>query len=423
MIVSSRMEAVGWWMSLCTIIFQSRKLLLLLSHLRGLGCRNVACMAKEPTLPDVIQHNELDNKDEILGTCRESGNRATTMSRRGLLVGAIRRTVFNSPRKKEIDEAYAFANAARNYFGANAIDVVIDVAGGHGALAAVLLMGTSAKEAVVIDPAPCTSGVEGIAAGWGHNFKDKVLRYRREELECCLAQEIRDMQTKYGIEGDRVLVVACHACQFLTLDTLHIAQSEGVNVCVMPCCQKDTTGGSIKAFAKGLKIDIGIVIDILTAGSMMVKYAVKLKLIDASITPQNRMIMCRLKQERKEAYVKSHDAAARRRLKCAYSAAHGIDTQQVCDRHEGKEELVRSGQSGRDVDGHKQQCQHGDFDRNLPLSSPLQPTPSETTSWKCHLKWTLLSHGLSAAVGALAMYTFMSRISYLHGINVSFRKE
>jgi hypothetical protein len=249
----------------------------------------------------------------------------TAPSRKQMLLSTMRKTKYNSPRKKEIEEAYAFANTARNYYGVDGFDVVIDVAGGHGALAALLLMSTSAKEAVVVDPAVCASGVKGVEAGWGHLYSNKILRYRNEDLESSLADEIRSMRAKYSIASDRILVVACHACQYLTTDTLAIARSEGVNVCVMPCCQKDTTGGSMKAFAKSLNLDIGIVMDIMAAGEMSNYYTVRLKLVDASITPQNRMIMCRVIKDGR----KPEDARSKSRLKSAYTAAHRLDTSVV----------------------------------------------------------------------------------------------
>ena len=60
----------------------------------------------------------------------------------------------NSPRLKECSEAYAFVNALR--LSAKKIDgeLVLDVAGGHGALGALFLITTpTVRRAVVIDPA------------------------------------------------------------------------------------------------------------------------------------------------------------------------------------------------------------------------------------------------------------------------------
>lgn len=301
-------------------------------------------------------------------------------SRKKMLLSAMRKTQYNSPRKKEIDEAYAFANSARNYYGVNGIDVVIDVAGGHGALAALILMSTSAREAIVVDPAMCASGVKGVAAAWGHLYSDKILRYRNEDLESCLADEIQKMRSKYGITSDRILVVACHACQHLTSDTLEIARSEGVNVCVMPCCQKDTTGGSIKSFAKSLSIDIGIVMDIMTAGEMSNYYTVRLKLIDASITPQNRMIMCKVREhgDRRD------NERSRARLRSAYHAAHRMDTTAVSP------EVLEHGKHGNGFRGE---------------NGALVITLHGLVTWK----FVIVTSAISAISGALLAAVYMKQ--------------
>jgi len=103
------------------------------------------------------------------------------------------------------------------------------------------------------------------------------------------------------VDPKRVLVVACHACQHLSDETLQISSLFGVNAAVLPCCQKDHDG-SWKAAGKTMGIPIGQLMDILTAGKMMswttgqnvgVKYQVKMKHIDEKITPQNRLILCK----------------------------------------------------------------------------------------------------------------------------------
>ena len=84
---------------------------------------------------------------------------------------------------KEFKESWQFANAVVTYFGRSSYDLILDVAGGHGALGMILLILTEAKEAVVIDPAPVRSE-NGIRDVW-KNFLSvsKSLRYRRESLQ------------------------------------------------------------------------------------------------------------------------------------------------------------------------------------------------------------------------------------------------
>ena len=105
--------------------------------------------------------------------------------------------------------------------------------------------------AIVIDPAKCTSGKNGVHKAWrkfwtnddSHSASNhtratvKELRYRHECLRTGLRKELDWISQE--AKGENVTVVACHACQHLTDETLHIASEYGVNVAVMPCCQKD----------------------------------------------------------------------------------------------------------------------------------------------------------------------------------------
>jgi 8-oxo-dGTP pyrophosphatase MutT (NUDIX family) len=221
---------------------------------------------------------------------------------------------------KEFNEAYAFMNALR--IRKTDIDIVIDVAGGHGALAALFLVTTSAVQATVVDPAR----VGNVQRAWGDFFPDKTLRYRHECLRTGLPAELQ--AALQSACRTRILVVACHACQHLSDETVEIACRHGVNVAVMPCCQKDT-GESWKDTSKNINIPIAKVMDILLAGKVMswtsgqqagVEYDVRMKVIDEKITPQNRIILCRsrlLSSRKNEAKEYAH-----RKLQLAYKRAH-----------------------------------------------------------------------------------------------------
>ena len=121
-----------------------------------------------------------------------------------------------------------------------------------------------------------------------------------------------------------------------------------MNVAVLPCCQKDHQGwwkGLTKRLVdtRGNKnnassLNIGTIMDLLAAGKMMgwdtgqragVWYQVKMKLMDESISLQNRMILCKAmsrgdgdKDEKKE--------MAHRKLMRAYHRAHQLkDTRKM----------------------------------------------------------------------------------------------
>ena len=196
---------------------------------------------------------------------------------------------------KEFKECYSFCNAVRTAFGKNkrkynSFDIVIDVAGGHGALGALFLICTPACKAIVLDPANVGGG--RIQQAWEDFMgKQKRLTYRRECLRTGLPDELE--QALKMTSRHRVLVVACHACQHLSEEILEIACHFGVHAAVMPCCQKDRSIGSTwKAASKNLSIPVAKVMDILQCGKMMAlgSHNVRLKCIDSKITPQNRII-------------------------------------------------------------------------------------------------------------------------------------
>jgi 8-oxo-dGTP diphosphatase len=230
------------------------------------------------------------------------------------------------PSTKEFKECFAFQNAVRSALkrkGGVELDIVIDVAGGHGALAALFLICTSATKAVVVDPARVGNG--GVEWAWKRDFfSNKELVYRPECLRTGLPAELKDALSTTSPE--RILVVACHACQHLSEETLDIACRYGVHVAVMPCCQKDLSeGGSWKATSKNLLIPIGPTMDLLLAGKMMASknYDVRMKVIDSKITPQNRVIICQaLSGDVTSSNRSSNVEAAHAKLQSAYRRAH-----------------------------------------------------------------------------------------------------
>ena len=272
---------------------------------------------------------------------------------------ALHDNKIRSPSIKEFKEGYAFCNSVRSVIDGGkkkkknktsdnddntSIDIIIDVAGGHGALAALfLIMIPSATEAIVIDPA--NVGQHGVTKAWKKDFfPNKTLRYRYECLRTALPDELQRIQSLSSELSSpsqtsnastscttstttkrlpNVLVVGCHACQHLSEEILHISccntQFHNIvhSVAVMPCCQKDHSSGQTwKNTSKNLNIPIAKVMDLLLAGKVMGSnsisgtaaaaaadssttttrpsyyYDVRMKSIDATITPQNRIIIC-----------------------------------------------------------------------------------------------------------------------------------
>jgi len=266
----------------------------------------------------------------------------------------------HSPSVKEFKENWVMANSVRTFMkDEGRMEYVLDVAGGHGALAALfLLLVPKCHTAVVIDPAQCTSGKNGVREAWSGFWsqdgaknageKKKELRYLHECLRTGLRKELDCILQK--AESTSVTVVACHACQHLTDETLQIAAEYGVNVAVMPCCQKDHDG-----WWKGLKnrlvktrgknsnasLPIGALMDVLAAGKMMgwdtgstagVRYQVKMKLMNESISEQNRMILCKAVSRMDElgnAKGNKKKELAHEKLTRAYHRAHQLPGENV----------------------------------------------------------------------------------------------
>lgn len=247
----------------------------------------------------------------------------------------LHRKNINNPSIKEFKESWAFANAVRSYFNRGDFDVVIDVAGGHGCLAALMLVLTSAKRAVVIDPAEV--GKNGVSRAWGDFYKGKNLVFRHECLRTGLREELDQTLNGMNVSAGRVIVLACHACQHLSDETLEISCEYGVHAAVMPCCQKDLDGSTWKSASKRLDIHFPSVMDILMAGKVMawdsgkaagVSYQVRMKSIDEKITPQNRIILCKASSRDDSSLSRKNKAKMEQheRLQRAYGKAHSKPT-------------------------------------------------------------------------------------------------
>jgi 8-oxo-dGTP pyrophosphatase MutT (NUDIX family) len=270
-------------------------------------------------------------------TCgRDARHQPLTLEKR--LFHELHRSGVNSPRPKEYNEAYAFVNALRLSAKNINVELVLDVAGGHGALGALFLITTpTVRRAVVIDPAVVGNG--GVERAWRPYWTStnpdnptKDLRYRHECLRTGLPSELDHAIAVENVDPAKILVVACHACQHLSEEILHTSLRYGVQVAVMPCCQRDSTQGcNWKAASKNLGLPIPVTMDLLLAGKAMswgvgskagVAYDVRLKTINSRITPQNRIIFCRPYGLGQGALGLSTKQRAYERLEQAYKKAH-----------------------------------------------------------------------------------------------------
>jgi hypothetical protein len=177
--------------------------------------------------------------------------------------------------RKELYEAWEVARRVRRLFRGGR---VVDVGGGHGLLAQVmLLLDDTSPGALVIDPAlpPSAAKVHAALTAVWPRLAHRVA-FVNEALEAA-SLEARDV------------VVSSHACGALTDRVLDSAVSAGARVAVLPCCHDLDLGdaGPLSGW-----IDGPIAIDVMRAVRLQQRrYRVWTQMIPAEITPKNRLLI------------------------------------------------------------------------------------------------------------------------------------
>jgi hypothetical protein len=211
---------------------------------------------------------------------RASTNRLTQHDRDRFggptLFDAIGRAVCDAgclPRK-ELFEAWELARRVRRRFRGGR---VVDLAGGHGLLAQVLLLlDDSSPSALVVDatvPPSAATLHDVLVATWPR------LRGRVSFETTCV-------QDAAVAAGD--LIVSCHACGSLTDDVLALATGVRARVAVLPCCH-DTRAASMACSGW---MDPSLALDVARAHRLEAQqYDVWTQTIPEDITPKNRLLM------------------------------------------------------------------------------------------------------------------------------------
>jgi len=177
--------------------------------------------------------------------------------------------------RKELYEAWEVARRVRRLFRSGRI---VDLGGGHGMLAHLLLLiDDSSPRALVVDPALPPSSAklhEALAATWPRLAgRIEFVASRLEHFELHA--------------GD--LVVSSHACGHLTDVVLERACDVRARVAVLPCCHHLATGEQ-----NGLAgwVDGATAIDIVRATRLTQRgYRIWTQTIPVEITPKNRLLM------------------------------------------------------------------------------------------------------------------------------------
>jgi len=177
--------------------------------------------------------------------------------------------------RKELYEAWETARRVRRVFRGGR---VVDLGGGHGLLAHVLLLlDDTSREALVVDltlPPSHARLHEALLAEWPR-LRGRVGFEERPYEEVPLTADD--------------LVVASHACGALTDTVLELAVEARARVAVLPCCHDHArcdTGALTGWMAADLAIDAVRAVKLQECG-----YRVWTKTIPADVTPRNRLLL------------------------------------------------------------------------------------------------------------------------------------
>ena len=204
-------------------------------------------------------------------------NRDLDRFTRSTLFDRVARTVCHAgclPRK-ELYEAWEMARRVRRQFRGGRI---VDLGGGHGLLAQMmLLLDDSSPDAVVVDKAlPQSSGKLSrvLVKAWP----------RLDRRVAFVGGEFQDVNL-----AATDLVVSSHACGALTDLVLALAVGARARVAVLPCCHDFTTcdAGDLSGW-----VEAPLAIDIMRAVRLEQQgYRVWTQTIPADITPKNRLLL------------------------------------------------------------------------------------------------------------------------------------
>ncbi len=177
--------------------------------------------------------------------------------------------------RKELYEAWEMARRVRRHVRGGR---VVDLGGGHGLLAQVmLLLDDSSPSAVVVD----------VALPPSHLRLHEVLIAQWPRLAGRVAFEPRRYEDVVLAAAD--IVVSCHACGSLTDVVLDRAVAAGAAVAVLPCCH-DHARGDTGELAGWMVADLAI--DATRAARLRAGgYRIWTKTIPADVTPRNRLLM------------------------------------------------------------------------------------------------------------------------------------
>jgi hypothetical protein len=177
--------------------------------------------------------------------------------------------------RKELYEAWEMARRVRRMFRGGR---VVDLGGGHGLLAQVMLiLDDTSPSALVVDKAPAPSAAkvqDALVAAW-------------PRLAGRVGFIAASLDTVDLASDD--IVVSIHACGALTDRVLERAAEVRARVAVMPCCHDlaVSDSGELSGW-----IDAAVAIDVVRAMRLRGQgYRIWTQTIPAEITPKNRLLL------------------------------------------------------------------------------------------------------------------------------------
>jgi len=177
--------------------------------------------------------------------------------------------------RKELYEAWEVARRSRRLFRGGR---VVDMCGGHGLLAHVmLLLDDSSASALVVDPQipPSAAALHEALAGEWPRLRGRI------ELRAAGIDDITLTASD--------VVVSSHACGALTDRVLARAANARARVAVLPCCHdlKTCDAGELTGWLDG-----SLAIDSMRARALVSRgYRIWTQTIPKAITPKNRLLL------------------------------------------------------------------------------------------------------------------------------------
>lgn len=244
--------------------------------------------------PEASRNDELHRRGE-------NGTAEPQQAQRLPLVRQLYRAHMRSPRPrpatKELHESYAFFKKTEGTLTKSGrLDLVIDACGGHGMLGMLYVAFGKAKRAVVVDICRPLSH-DAMLTSWAPFLEPGSVEFVQEDISTALPRLLRvhgahDPLAAPGA-GDRVAVVACHACAHLTRAVMDAGSAARARVATMACCHsKKTHGDQVWHAARDLGLPGGAACDLVTMGMLRERgYDCRWRTIDPAITPENRIII------------------------------------------------------------------------------------------------------------------------------------